>query len=127
MSNTITTRLALGGSLLALCFLGLTANLPAQNANDGAELWIEYQCYICHDHQGYRKASQTTNPLAGTPLPFEAFAVLTRYPANQMPPYSPEQLSDEKLRAMWEYVRSQPPSPEVEDIPVLREWLEALE
>ena len=118
------TRLA--GVLVAVCLLA-GPEISAQDNDEGYALWMQYQCYICHDHQGYRKASATTNPLAGTPLPFEAFAALTRYPSNQMPPFSEDQLSDEELRAMWEYVRSQPPSPEAGDIPVLREWLEALE
>lgn len=116
------------GTLLLVSFsFALGSKLTAQSADERYDLWIEYQCHICHDHQGYAKASAATNPLAGTRLPFEAFAALVRYPANQMPPFSQEQLSNEKLRTIWEYVRAQPESPEVEDVPVLREWLEALE
>ena len=107
--------------------LALSTAALAQDTDEGYELWIEYQCYICHDHQGYKKASAATNPLAGTPLPFEAFAALVRFPGGTMPPYSTEQLGDEPLRTMWEYVRSQPPSPAVEDVAVLSEWMEALE
>jgi len=36
-----------------------------------------------------------------------------------MPAYSPNVLSDEKLRQIYEYVRSVPEPPAVEDIPAL--------
>ncbi len=127
MQNRPTNKKALAALFLTLSCVGFGARVSAQGTDEGYQLWRKFQCDLCHYDQGYRKASATSNPLAGTPLPFEAFAALTRYPVNRMPPYSRHELNDEELRAIWEYVRGQPPSPEVEDIPVLKEWLEALE
>ena len=115
------------GLLLTLICVGLGAQLSAQGTEEGYQLWLKFQCDICHYNQGHGKASATSNPLAGTLLPFEAFSALTRYPGNRMLPYSEKELSNEDLRAIWEYVRGQTPSPKLEDIPILVEWLEALE
>ena len=55
-----------------------------------------------------------------TPMlyPFEAFAQLVRH-TNLMPAYSPNVLSDENLRLIWEFVRAIPEPPALEDIPEL--------
>ena len=127
MRNGQTNMKTLGGLLLSLICIGLDARLSAQGTDEGYQLWLKFQCDICHYNQGHGKVSATSNPLAGTPLPFEAFAALTRYPVNRMLPYSEKELSNEELRAIWEYVRGQTPSPELEDIPILVDWLEALE
>ena len=116
-----------GALLIALICVGPGLRLSAQSEEEGYQLWLKYQCDICHYNQGHGKASATSNPLAGTLLPFEAFSALTRYPGNRMLPYSEKELSNEDLRAIWEYVRRQAPSPKLEDIPILVEWLEALE
>ena len=50
--------------------------------------------------------------------PFEAFAQLVRH-TNLMPAYSPNVLSDENLRLIWEFVRAIPEPPALEDIPEL--------
>ena len=72
----------LGGLLLSLICIGLDARLSAQGTDEGYQLWLKFQCDICHYNQGHGKASATSNPLAGTPLPFEAFAALTRFVAQ---------------------------------------------
>jgi hypothetical protein len=38
-----------------------------------------------------------------------------------MPAYSPTVLSDEKLKRIYEYVRSIPPAPDLSSIPILAE------
>ncbi len=128
MINKLTNTKPPGVLLIALiCVaLGLRLSAQTQSEEEGYQLWLKYQCDICHYNQGHGKASATSNPLAGTLLPFEAFSTLTRYPGNRMLPYSEKELSNEDLRAIWEYVRGQTPSPKLEDIPILVEWLEAL-
>ena len=127
MTNKQTNTKIFGALLIALICVGPGLRLSAQSGEEGYQLWLKYQCDICHYNQGHGKASATSSPLAGTLLPFEAFSALTRYPGNRMLPYSEKELSDEDLRAIWEYVRRQAPSPKLEDIPILVEWLEALE
>ena len=122
-----TSMKTFGALLMVLICVGPGPQLSAQSEEEGYQLWLKYQCDICHYNQGHGKASATSNPLAGTLLPFEAFSALTRYPGNRMLPYSEKELSNEDLRAIWEYVRRQAPSPKLEDIPILVEWLEALE
>ncbi|MDH3531349.1 MAG: cytochrome c [Gammaproteobacteria bacterium] len=107
------------GALLLLLF-GLNtafAQDPAAPASDGKELYLSYQCWQCHGYEGQGGAAAR---LAGKQYPYAAFARFVRHP-NLMPAYPPNLLSDEKLRRIFDYVRSIPEPPPLEDIPALRE------
>ena len=105
-----------------LCGLYLTLSLSfafAQDLDDGASegraLFTANQCWQCHGYEGQGGAAVRIAP---TLYPFEAFARLVRH-TNLMPAYSPNVLSDEQLRQIYEYVRSVPEPPALEDIPEL--------
>lgn len=102
----------------ALVSLGfLSGGAMAQDvAEQGQALFESHQCWQCHGHQGQGGAAGVR--IAPTLYPFEAFAQLVRH-TNLMPAYSPNVLSDENLRLIWEYVRSIPEPPALEDIPEL--------
>lgn len=94
----------------------LSAQAPG-DAETGRQLFETYQCWQCHGREGQGGAAPRIAP---TVYPFEAFQQLVRH-TNEMPAYSPNSLSDEDLRRIYEFVRSQPEPPAVEDIPALRD------
>ena len=78
--------------------------------------YVEMGCWQCHGFQGQGAGSAA---LAPNPLPYEAFANQVRRPVNVMPAYSPNVLSDERLRRIYGYMQSIPPAPDISDIPLL--------
>ncbi len=58
------------------------------------ELFVRYGCYQCH---GYEGQGGEALRIAPSPYSFEAFAAKVRKPANEMPAYAPEVLSDARL------------------------------
>jgi len=89
-------------------------------AQDGAgrERFESYGCFQCHGYEGQGGASGPR--IAPSPYPYAAFEALVRRPANVMPAYSPVVLDDSDLRAIFDYVRSRPEPPPLEDIAALR-------
>ena len=102
----------------AALFAGLWCGTGlAQDAVEaGRALYESHQCWQCHGYEGQGGAAGVR--IAPTLYPFEAFAQLVRH-TNLMPAYSPNVLSDENLRLIWEYVRSIPEPPPLEEIPEL--------
>lgn len=86
----------------------------------GREDYIQTGCYECHGYHG-QGASGTGPRLAPDPIEWESFAKIVRKPPAVMPPYSPKILSEERLRRIYEYLKSLPPSPDPETIPALSE------
>jgi mono/diheme cytochrome c family protein len=81
--------------------------------------YVEMGCWQCHGFQGRSTGGDAPKPLAPGPLPYEVFALLTRRPANVMPAYSPNILSEDKLKRIYAYLQSIPEAPDVSDIPLL--------
>jgi mono/diheme cytochrome c family protein len=97
----------------------------ADEATNGYETYVKFQCHQCHGHEG--QGGQPGGPrIASLDYPFEAFAVRTRH-TNIMPAYSSEMLGDSELRAIYEYVSSIPEPPEADEIPLLRDALDNLD
>jgi len=102
---------------LVVAAIALQGSLTqAEDASDGAALYKANQCWQCH---GYAGQGGPAARIAPTYYPFEIFARFVRHP-NLMPAYSPNVLSDQQLRKIYEYVRSIPEPPPLEDIPELR-------
>jgi mono/diheme cytochrome c family protein len=96
---------ALLGAALTSVVPVLTSAAPA--AGD-RELFVRYGCYQCHGYEGQGGEALRIAPSA---YPFEAFAAKVRKPANEMPAYAPEVLSDADLQALYRYVRAIPEPP----------------
>jgi mono/diheme cytochrome c family protein len=106
--------------LLRNVFLGLAflaASATSESADEGRELYLSHQCWQCHGYEGQGGAAAR---IASTAYPFDAFARFLRHP-DLMPAYPPGLLSDEKLRLIYEYVRSIPEPPALEDIAELKD------
>ena len=96
-----------------------TDNVPTGNAKNGRVVYTNYGCYECHGLEAQGGAG--TGPRLGPPpLPFSAFAFQLRSPRDQMPPYTAKVLSDAELADIYAFIRSLPPPPKVESIPLLR-------
>ena len=107
--------LALAG--LAVAATGTLAEESKSVQSNGRELYMSYQCWQCHGYEGQGGAAAR---IATTSYPFEAFARFLRRP-NLMPAYPPNLLDDDELRLIYEYVRSIPAPPLLEDIPELKD------
>ena len=93
-------------------------------AGEGRALYSDFGCYQCHGYQGQGSQASPPVPRIGpTVYPLEAFAVFLRTPPRLMPAYSPNVMSDAQLREIYDYMRSIPEPPAVEDIPALRDLL----
>lgn len=103
-------------SIFTALLLAQAGSAVAQDtADEGRELYMANQCWQCHGTEGQGGAAVRIAP---TVYPFEAFAQFVRH-SNLMPAYSPNVLSDEQLRQIFEYVRTMPEPPALEDIPEL--------
>ena len=111
--------LGLAVTVLLLGTLGSApawADEPGDDADEGLALYISQQCWQCHGYEGQGGVAGVR--IARTVLPYEAFARLVRF-TNLMPAYSPKVLSDDQLRQIYDYVRSIPEPPPLEEIPEL--------
>lgn len=111
------------GFLGAFVSTGIAQDSQAA-ATGGEALYSDFGCHQCHGYQGQGSQASPPVPRIGpTVYPFEAFAVFLRTPPRLMPAYSPKVMSDAQLREIYDYMRSIPEPPAVEDIPALRDLL----
>jgi len=83
---------------------------------DGYREYVELGCWQCHGFQGQGgRAAKLVDPL----MPYDVFAMQVRKPRNIMPVYSPNVLSDARLKKIYSYLQNIPESPDPDDIPLL--------
>lgn len=118
------TRLAWTVLALAVTLVAMSPDLRAQasgpdvdgNAVRGKELFLKKNCWSCH---GYEGAGAVTGPrLSQTPFSSEGFTAFLRNP-GRMPPYRVQILSDSEAVDIFAYIRTFPPPPPLESIPLL--------
>ena len=84
-------------TLLAGLSLGANATLAQQpasaNIENGKKHFTSDGCYQCHGTLG-NGAAISGPRLSNTELPFEAFLMQLRQPANEMPPYEAKIITD---------------------------------
>ncbi|MGH9770421.1 MAG: c-type cytochrome [Candidatus Acidiferrales bacterium] len=80
-----------------------TAAASAGNADKGKLAFASHGCAACHGSEGQ---GATAPRLAPPPLPLPAFVKIVRQPADQMPPFSPEAISDSDLVNVYAYLKS---------------------
>jgi mono/diheme cytochrome c family protein len=105
------TGLIVGGAAFA------QPAVTAANTAEGERLYMRVGCQQCH---GQVAQGATTGPrLASQLIPFEAFLGQLRNPADEMPPYGPQVLSDQQAANIFAYVQSIPAAPSPKSIPLL--------
>jgi mono/diheme cytochrome c family protein len=113
-------------ALCVLAFaLGAAAPAPAQappapagNAESGRKLYVDRACWQCHGlvAQGGGIAGPR---LAGRVEAWAAFSSYVRRPTEEMIPYTSQVLPDGELADIFEWLRTLPPPPSVESLPLL--------
>jgi mono/diheme cytochrome c family protein len=98
-----------------------TAQAPAEPRGDaasGAKLFVDRACWQCHGlaAQGGGIAGPR---LAGRVQVWAAFAAYVRRPTEEMIPFTAKVLPDQELADIFAWLRSLPPPPAVESLPVL--------
>jgi mono/diheme cytochrome c family protein len=116
MSAALVHKLTMFGLLVAALLVA-----AASSAKDGerdARPFVSYGCYQCHGYFGHGASS---GPRLSADMPYEGFQRIVRFPYGTMPAYPRELLSDEALRAIYSFIQSRPPAPQLEDLPLLNE------
>jgi ubiquinol-cytochrome c reductase cytochrome c subunit len=86
----------------------------------GRAEFVEMGCYQCHGYEG--QGARGTGPrIAPDPLPLEIFSNIVRRPPDVMPAYSPNVLSEGKLKRIHDYLVSVPEPPDVSSLPAFDE------
>jgi mono/diheme cytochrome c family protein len=100
-----------------------SSQLGASTAEErGKQHFVTYMCYSCHGFTGQGGQTDVAPRINVDRLSAEALAAYTRNPGGRMPPYrTEEQIPDAALRDIYAYLKSLPPSPAPEDIPLLNE------
>jgi len=91
---------------------------PRGDAASGAKLFVDRACWQCHGlaAQGGGIAGPR---LAGRVQVWAAFAAYVRRPTEEMIPFTAKVLPDQELADIFAWLRSLPPPPAVESLPVL--------
>ena len=91
---------------------------PRGDAASGAKLFVDRACWQCHGlaAQGGGIAGPR---LAGRVQVWAAFAAYVRRPTEEMIPYTAKVLPDQELADIFAWLRSLPPPPAVDSLPVL--------
>jgi ubiquinol-cytochrome c reductase cytochrome c subunit len=113
--------------VLAVCLMGLSAGIAAQDAPQGdaergRKAYMHHLCYTCHGTVGQGGERGAGPPLAPTVWPYSAFAQQTRKPRLVMIPYSEKTLPEQELADMHAYLRTIKTPPAAKDVPLLRDF-----
>lgn len=79
----------------------ITGNRP--DSETGELLYHYFGCFGCH---GYQAEGVFGPPLAGTSMSLEEVQAQTRQPAERMPAFSAEWISDEELACIYTFLQS---------------------
>ncbi len=96
-------------AVLALALIALfpliTAAAPPQDAAAGQKTWDAKLCKSCHGPQGEGKLAA---PLAGYPKTAADAIAQVRNPRQNMPKFSAQQVSDQEITDMVDYLKTLP-------------------
>ena len=103
---------------VAVSALAQTPRAPVGNAERGRTLYVDRACWQCHGlaAQGGGIAGPR---LAGRVQAWAAFAPYVRRPTEEMIPYTTTVLPDNELADIFEWLRTLPPPPRVDSLPLL--------
>lgn len=119
-------------SIVALLLLISAQGIQAQQTGPSAQAstaeergkqhFVTYFCYSCHGFTGQGGQTDVAPRIKVDVLSADALAAYVRNPGGDMPPYRTEkQIPDAALRDIYAYLKSLPPSPAADDIPLLNE------
>jgi ubiquinol-cytochrome c reductase cytochrome c subunit len=107
------SAVAVIAGLCALTVPSQSIAAGAPSAERGYEIYMRVGCFMCHGTVGQGPVAGAR--LAPNPLPLEAMRAYIRAPAQVMPPYRENVLSDGDVADIHAYLESIPPAPNLED------------
>lgn len=118
-----TFSFAAGATLVAAAFaassaLAAQSAVPAGDAAKGKANFERTGCWQCHgrEGQGGREGSRIASPV---PMTWPVLSKFVRTTRGNMPPYTEKVLSNQELADIYAYLRSIPPAPDFNTIPLL--------
>ncbi len=88
----------------------------------GKQHFVTYLCFSCHGFTGQGGQTDVAPMIDANRHSAESLAPYVRNPGGRMPPYRTEkQIPDTALQEIYAYLKTIPPSPAPEDIPLLNE------
>jgi mono/diheme cytochrome c family protein len=95
------------------------ANAPQGNAANGRKLFVSFGCYQCHGYEA--QGGSAGARLAPRPIPYAQLLKYVRHPTGEMPPFTEKVVKDSELTDIYAFLRAQPPAPDVDKIPLLKQ------
>jgi len=96
-----------------------TANAPQGNAANGRKLFVSFGCYQCHGYEA--QGGSAGARLAPRPIPYAQLLKYVQHPTGEMPPFTEKVVKDAELADIYAFLRAQPPAPDVDKIPLLKQ------
>ncbi len=95
---------------------------PHGDAAAGKRIYLAVGCLSCHGRSGQGGTFNGPAPiLARTAMPWEGFVNQLRHPANEMPAYAENVMTDQQLADIYAFLQSLPgPRPNAKDTPILK-------
>jgi mono/diheme cytochrome c family protein len=91
---------------------------PSSSIENGKRLYANDGCYECHGRAA--QGALSSGPRIGpSPVALGFFVAYIRHPSGQMPPYTEKVISDAELNDIHQYLKSLPPAPALQGIPIL--------
>ena len=127
------TKITIGRYLACLMSALISITVHAGDLEKGAAVFYEHGCYSCHGYEGLGRTPLVNN-VSGVLANETVFIAFLRQraelnpilPANSMPNYGVNALSDEQARDVYAYIKTLTDSPpETEDIPTFVTILDA--
>jgi mono/diheme cytochrome c family protein len=113
--------LSAAGFVVSSAFAGQAA-APLGDVAKGKASFERTGCYQCHGRQGQggREGPRIASPVL---MPWPALSAFVRTTKRDMPPYTEKVLSNQELADIYAYLRSIPPAPDFQTIPLLNDMM----
>jgi ubiquinol-cytochrome c reductase cytochrome c subunit len=92
---------------------------PQGNAANGRKLFVSFGCYQCHGYEA--QGGSAGARLAPRPIAYAQVLKYVRHPTGEMPPFTEKVVKDSELADIYAFLRAQPPAPDVDKIPLLKQ------
>lgn len=122
MNNIKTPWLIIRFISASLLLIGVQAVQAQTAVEKGKQDIVTYMCYGCHGFTGDGGQTDVAPKINVDRLSVDAMIAYVRNPGGRMPPYhTEEQIPEQALRDIYAYLKSLPPSPDWQDIPLLND------
>src|SRR5207248_5896106 len=107
------------GASAAECDCAAAAKCAAGQRGERTQAVRELRCYQCHGYEA--QGGSAGARLAPRPIPYAQLLKYVRHPTGEMPPFTEKVVKDSELTDIYAFLRAQPPAPDVDKIPLLKQ------